>query len=183
MSDAPDLDLQQVLREIDEEVRARRASGEFPPGMERELDLLFARFAPPTVTGDDLDGLLEAADRTSYIDHHPPTASSFAPLSLIKRVEWKLFGWFFRFVTQQVTAFAGIVVQALRLLGRRVDALEHATPGADATQRQAAIRPRGGQEREVNSQAAQYGELGAMEHVPSRPCPAAARFYSGQPGA
>ena len=59
-SDAPDLDLQQVLREIDDEVRARRAAGEFPPGMERELDLLFARFAPPTVSGDNLDGLLEA---------------------------------------------------------------------------------------------------------------------------
>jgi SAM-dependent methyltransferase len=140
VSDAPELDLQQVLREIDEEVRARRAAGEFPPGMERELDLLFARFAPPTVSGDDLDGLLEAAERTSYIDHHPPTGSSFGPLTLVKRVEWKLLGWFFRFVTQQVTAFAGIVVQALRLLGRRVDALEHATPGADAMQREAAMR-------------------------------------------
>ena len=140
MTDASEFDLQQVLREIDEEVRARRAAGEFPPGMERELDLLFARFAPPTVSGDDLDGLLEAADRTSYIDHHPPTGSNFAPLSLIKRVEWKLLGWFFRFVTQQVTAFAGIVVQALRLIGRRVEALEHATPGADRLQREAAMR-------------------------------------------
>ena len=146
-----ELDLQQVLREIDEEVRARRAAGEFPPGMERELDLLFARFAPPTVSGDDLDGLLEAADRTSYIDHHPSTGSSFAPLSLLKRVEWKLLGWFFRFVTQQVTAFAGIVVQSLRLLGRRVEALEHATPGASPAQRAAAMR---------SGQAAAVGALG-----------------------
>ena len=140
MSDQDELDLQQVLREIDEEVRARRAAGEFPPGMERELDLLFARFAPPTVSGDDLDGLLEAADRTSYIDHHPPTGSRFVPLSLVKRVEVKLLGWFFRFVTQQVTAFAGILVQSLRVLGRRIDALEQATPGASPAQRDAAMR-------------------------------------------
>jgi hypothetical protein len=138
-TDETELDMSQLLREIDEEVRARRAAGEFPPGMERELDLLFARFAPPMVSGDDLDGLIEAGDRTSYIDHHPPTGSSFAPLTLLKRVEWKLLGWFFRFVTQQVTAFAGIVVQALKVIGRRLDALEHATPGADPTQRAAAV--------------------------------------------
>ena len=140
MSDQDELDLQQVLREIDEEVRARRAAGEFPPGMERELDLLFARFAPPTVSGDDLESLLEAAERTSYIDPLPPTESRIPPISLIKRVERKLLGWFFRFVTQQVTAFAGIVVQSLRLLGRRVEALEHATLGASPAQREAAMR-------------------------------------------
>src|SRR5688572_14540050 len=140
MSDQDELDLQQLLREIDEEVRARRAAGDFPPGMERELDLVFARFAPPTVSGDDLDGLLEAADRTSYIDHHPPTGSRFPPVSLLKRIEWKFLGWFFRFITQQVTAFAGIVVQSLRLIGRRLEALEHVTPGASAAQREASIR-------------------------------------------
>jgi len=48
----PGVDLQQVLREIDEEVDARRAAGDFPPGMERDLDLVFARFAPATTSGD-----------------------------------------------------------------------------------------------------------------------------------
>jgi len=125
------VDLQQVLREIDEEVRARRASGDFPPGMERDLDLVFARFAPATVSGDDLDGLLQAAERTSFVDPDPPTTSRIVAVSLLKRVERKLLGWFFRFITQQVTAFGGVVVQALRLLGRRVEALEAATPGAN----------------------------------------------------
>ena len=41
------LDLDRLRREIDAEVRARRASGAYPPGFERELDAVFARYAPP----------------------------------------------------------------------------------------------------------------------------------------
>ena len=134
------VDLQQVLREIDEEVRARRASGDFPPGMERDLDLVFARFAPATVSGDDLDGLIQGAERTSFIDPDPPTESRIPAVSLLKRVERKLLGWFFRYLAQQVTAFGGIVVQALRLLGRRVEALEAATPGANRALLDVALR-------------------------------------------
>jgi hypothetical protein len=126
-----DLDLDRVLREIDEEVRARRASGDFPPGMERDLEIVFAQYAPPTLTGDDLDALVQAADRAAFIQPDPPTAARLPPVALLKKVERKLFGWFFRFIAQQVTAFAGITVQALRQLADRVGALEHATPGAN----------------------------------------------------
>ena len=131
MSDATDLDLDRVLREIDEEVRARRASGDFPPGMERDLDVVFAQFAPPTLSGDDLDALVQAAERSSFIQARPPTASRIPAVSLLKKVEQKLLGWFFNFLAQQVTAFAGITVQALRQIAGRVEALEHATPGAN----------------------------------------------------
>ena len=123
-----DIDLPRILREIDEEVRARRASGDFPPGMERELDLVFARFAPAAASGDDLDSLVEAADRTSFIDPDPPVASKIPAVTILKRVERKLLGWFFRFLAQQVTAFGGVVVQALRLVGKRLEALEDAVP-------------------------------------------------------
>jgi len=126
-----DLDLDRVLREIDDEVRARRASGDFPPGMERDLEIVFAQYAPPTLTGDDLDALVQAAERAAFIQPDPPTAARLLPVSLLKKVERKLFGWFFRFIAQQVTAFAGITVQALRQLADRVGALEHATPGAN----------------------------------------------------
>jgi hypothetical protein len=126
-----DLDLDRVLREIDEEVRARRASGDFPPGMERDLDLVFAQFAPPTLTGDDLEALVQAADRAAFIQADPPSASRIPGVALLKRVELKLLGWFFRFLAQQVTAFAGITVQALRQLTERVGALEHASPAAN----------------------------------------------------
>jgi hypothetical protein len=126
-----DLDLDRVLREIDEEVRARRASGDFPPGMERDLEVVFAQYAPPTLTGNDLDALVQAAERAAFIQPDPPTAARLAPVALLKKAERKLLGWFFRFIAQQVTAFAGITVQALRQLADRVGALEHATPGAN----------------------------------------------------
>ena len=126
-----ELDLEQVLREIDDEVRHRRASGDFPPGMERDLDLVFARFAPPTLTGDDLEALVEAADRNAFIQPDPPTASRIPAVSILKKVERKLLGWFFRFLAQQVTAFAGTTVQALRQIARRLEKLEEATPGAN----------------------------------------------------
>ena len=124
-------DLQQVLREIDEEVKARRASGDFPPGLERDLDLTFARFAPAAVSGDDLAGLIEAADRTSFVDPDPPTGSRIPPVAYLKKAERKLLGWYFRYLSQQVTAFGGSVVQVLRQVAKRLDAVERATPGVD----------------------------------------------------
>jgi hypothetical protein len=134
------VDLQRVLQEIDEEVRARRASGDFPPGMERDLDLIFARFAPASVSGDDLDAIVEAADRTSFIDAIPPTESKIPAVTILKKVERKLLHWFFNYLAQQVTAFAGVVTQALRVLSGRVSALEEATPGANPTLLEAARR-------------------------------------------
>lgn len=125
------IDLQQVLREIDEEVAARRAAGDFPPGMERDLDLIFARFAPATTSGDDLDALLEQADRGAFVDVDVPTASRMPAVGIVKKVLRKLMAWYLRYVAQQVSVFAGATVGALKLLGRRVAALEASTPGAD----------------------------------------------------
>ncbi len=101
------LDLDLVRREIDEEVRARRASGDFPPGMERELDLAFARVSPVATTGDDLEGLIQAADRSAFIEARPPVASRTAVLGLVKKGELKLLGWYFNHLAQQMTSFAG----------------------------------------------------------------------------
>jgi hypothetical protein len=128
MSD--EVDLQQVLREIDQEVRARRAAGDFPPGMERELDAIFARYAPVAATGDDLDGLLEATERASFIDPDPPTGSRLPAVSILKRGERKLLGWFFRYLANQVTSFAVASHRLLEVLARRVEALEAASPAA-----------------------------------------------------
>jgi hypothetical protein len=84
-----------------------------------------------SVNGDDLEGLISAADRTAFIDPVLPTESRLPAVSILKRVERKLLGWAFRHLTQQVTAFGGVVVQALRLLGRRVERLEEVSAGAD----------------------------------------------------
>jgi hypothetical protein len=128
---AVDLDLDRVRREIEEEVRARRAAGDFPPGLERDLDLVFARFAPATTSGDDLEGVLEAADRTAFVDVDVPTASNMVGVGYVKRVLRKLMAWYLRYLAQQVSVFATAVVAALKLLGRRVEALEAASPAAN----------------------------------------------------
>ena len=139
------IDMQQLLREIDDEVAARRASGDFPPGMERDLDLIFARFAPAIVASDDLDALLEQADRGAFVDVDVPTGSRLPAVSIVKRVLRKLMAWYLRYIAQQVSVFASSTVGALRLLGRRVAALEAATPGAavrEAPTRTSADGPR-----------------------------------------
>ena len=135
-----EIDLQQLLREIDEEVEARRASGDFPPGMERDLDLIFARFAPAMTSGDDLDALLEQADRGAFVDVDVPTASRVPAVSIVKRVLRKLMAWYLRYIAQQVSVFATSTVGAMKLLGRRIAALEATTPGADAASREASFR-------------------------------------------
>jgi hypothetical protein len=137
MNDDDTLDLQQLLREIDEEVEARRAAGDFPPGMERDLDLIFARFAPAITSGNDLDALIEQADRGAYVDVDVPTGSRIPGVAIVKRVLHKLMSWYLRYVAQQVSVFAGATVGALKLLGRRVEILEAATPGADPKVRDA----------------------------------------------
>jgi hypothetical protein len=134
------VDMQQLLREIDEEVAARRASGDFPPGMERDLDLVFARFAPATTSGDDLDALLEQADRGAFVDVDVPTGSRLPAVSFVKRFLRKLMSWYLRYVAQQVSVFASSVVGALKLLGRRIEQLEASTPGADPAVREASRR-------------------------------------------
>lgn len=123
-----DLDLDKVLREVDDEVRAKRASGELPAGLERDLDLLFDQFSPTPSTGDDLASALEAAERMAFVDVEVPTGSRLPGVAVVKRTLKKLVGWYLRYLAQQVSAFASTVVTALRLLGRRVEALEAASP-------------------------------------------------------
>jgi hypothetical protein len=126
-STAP-LDLDRVRREIDEEVRARRAAGDFPADMERELDLVFASVSPAATAGNDLRGLLQAADRAAFIDPHPPTGSRIPAVGVVKKTERKLLGWYFNHLAQQVTIFAGTSVRALQLLTERLERVEQALP-------------------------------------------------------
>ena len=124
------VDLGRLQAEIAEEVRHRRATGDFPPGLERELDAMFARYAPASAS-DDFDDVLAFAETQSFIHADVPTASRRPPLAVVKRVLRKFMGWYVRFVTQQVTGFAGAITRAVSLLSRRVDALETATAVAD----------------------------------------------------
>ena len=151
-----EIDLQQVLKEIDAEVRARRASGDFPPDLERELDLAFARFSPASASGNDLDALLQAAEKASFMDADPPTGSRMPAVGALKKTERKLLGWYFRYVTQQTTAFGGVVIALLRLLGRRVERLEVVT-GAGSDDVLAAARKATGAAVDVSGHVAGAG--------------------------
>jgi hypothetical protein len=124
-NDAP-VDMQRLTAEINAEVRRRRAAGDFPPGLERELDAMFARYAPAT-TGGDFEEVVEAAERTSFVHADVPTASNQPLLSYVKRGLRMIMAWYVRFLAQQVTAFAGAITRSVRLLGQRVDTLERVT--------------------------------------------------------
>ncbi len=124
------LDHKRLLAEIDAEVRERRESGDIPPDFERELEAVFNRFAPPSVS-DDFDSVLERAERLTLIDADAPVASRLPAGTFIKKVLRKLTGFIVAYVARNVTAFASTITRALKLLGRRVDRLEAAVPAAD----------------------------------------------------
>lgn len=128
MSDT--IDHARLLAEIDEEVRRRRESGELPADFERELDLVFARFAPVHAVGDDFAQVLARTEQSTYVDVLAPVASRTPAVGLAKRVIRKAVIWEMRYVAQQVSTFAFGVTRAVRLLGDRVDGLEKAAPGA-----------------------------------------------------
>jgi hypothetical protein len=131
------IDLQRVRRDIEAEVRARRAAGEYPPEFVRELDELFARFSPPEVS-DDFDAALERAEEAVAIDPVVPTASNRRALGVVKRFLAKLLGWYHAFVAQQVTALGAALTHALRLLGNRVGEVERTTGGTGRARAEAA---------------------------------------------
>jgi hypothetical protein len=120
------LDLGRLQAEINEEVRRRRAAGDFPPGLERELDAMFARYAPAG-TGDDFDQVLLAAETQSFIHADVPIDSRIVALQYVKKALRKAMGWYVRFLAQEVTAFAGAVTRAVHLLDDRVKVLETVT--------------------------------------------------------
>ncbi len=71
--------LDRVRREIDDEVRRRRAAGDFPPSYERRLDELFARFTPTGAADDHFTEALKLADRSAYFDIEVPIGPSASP--------------------------------------------------------------------------------------------------------
>ena len=127
------IDLHRVLLEIDEEVRAKRASGELAPELERELDLVFARFAPPGAVEGDFNALLERAEQQSFIDLLAPNESARPGVPQVKRVVQKSVRWYMRYVVEQLGGFSHTITKAVRILGERVNELEQITPPADGT--------------------------------------------------
>jgi len=118
------VDLDKVMGEIQEEVRRRRAAGDFPPSLERELDVVFDRFVPVGPLDGDFGEAIKAADRAAYINVAVPTASQKPGVGEVKRVLRKAMAWYLEYLAQQVTAFSTSTVRALRTLAERTTHLE-----------------------------------------------------------
>jgi hypothetical protein len=119
-----DLDLDLVLAEIREEVVRRRAAGDFPPSLERELDLAFDRYVPAGTVSSDFREAIAAADRAAYMNVAVPTESQKPGVGEVKRVLRKAMAWYLNYLAQQTTAFATTSVRAMRALGERLAVVE-----------------------------------------------------------
>jgi hypothetical protein len=122
--------LDEVRRDIDEEVRRRRASGDLPPNVERELDQLFLAHSPLGGRGAALRDMLRLVDASVFIDPVVPVESRRPGGTTVKRGLRSLNLWYLRYVTHQVSEFATAVSRALHVLDaqvtdirRKVDAL------------------------------------------------------------
>lgn len=122
------LDHQKLLAEIDQEVRRRRENGDIPADLERELDLVFARFAPVDALEADFEQVMTRAEQATFIDVIAPVESTRPVVPYFKKVVRKVIGWYLRYVAQQTTGFAHAITRAVRLLAERVDLLEQASP-------------------------------------------------------
>jgi hypothetical protein len=149
--------LEQVRREIDEEVRQRRASGDFPPSFERRLDELFARFTPTGTHDDHFTDALKLADRAAYFDTQVPFGSRRKPQGFTKWMLWQAEAWFVNYVVRQLNHFSSSVMRVAHLLDERVSEVEREVemlvepalaeedaiaPGADPLPYVAALRSR-----------------------------------------
>lgn len=121
------IDHRRLLAEIEEDVRRKRESGDLPPHLERELDLVFARYAPVRSLEGDFDQVITRAEQSTFIDILAPTASSRPVVPHVKRVVRKTVAWLLRYLAQQASGFNEAIVRAVKLLGKRVDSLEEAT--------------------------------------------------------
>jgi hypothetical protein len=114
-----------VMAEIDTEVRHRRASGDLPAGLERELDELFLEFSPVGLQGKArLRENLALVDSAAYIDIAVPVASDKRAGGYVKRLIRKSLSWYMGFIVHQVVKFAWAVSRMLHLVVDHVEDLE-----------------------------------------------------------
>ncbi len=117
--------LQQVMAEIDAEVARRRASGDLPAGLERELDELFLEFSPVGAQGQTrLRESLSLVDGSAYVDIAVPVESNKRAGRLVKRTVRSLTRFYVDFVVHQIVRFAWAVSRLAHQLVDRLEELE-----------------------------------------------------------
>ncbi len=121
--DAFSLDV--VLAEIDAEVRRRRASGDLPASLERELDELFLEFSPVGLQGKArLRETLALVDSSAHVDIAVPTASNKAVGAYVKKAIRKGLGWYQRFIADQIIKMFWATSRMFHVLVDHVEDLE-----------------------------------------------------------
>jgi len=121
--------LAQVMGEIDQEVRRRRASGDLPARIERELDELFLEHSPVAGRGGALEDALALVDTSAFIDPVVPVASNRSGGAVVKKGLRSLNLWYIGFVTHQVSQFAAAASRALHLVDDRLAELARELDG------------------------------------------------------
>ncbi len=120
----PQAYVQQVMAEITEEVRLRRASGDLPPKLERELDELFLAHSPVAGRGGDLGEALRMVDAATFIDPVVPVESERAAGAFVKKGMRSLLLWYVGWVAHQMSQSASAVSRALHIVDDRLNELE-----------------------------------------------------------
>jgi SAM-dependent methyltransferase len=122
--DDPQAYVRQVMAEIAEEVRLRRASGDLPPKLERELDELFLAHAPVAGRRGDLGEALRMVDAVTFIDPVVPVESNRAAGAFVKKSMRSALLWYVGWVTHQMSQSASAVSRALHIVDSRFKDLE-----------------------------------------------------------
>lgn len=124
LPDDPQAYVAQVMAEIAEEVRLRRASGDLPPKLERELDELFLAHSPVAGRGGDLGEALRMVDAATFIDPVVPVESERAAGAFVKKGMRSMLLWYVGWVTHQMSQSSSAVSRALHIVDQRLKELE-----------------------------------------------------------
>jgi SAM-dependent methyltransferase len=114
----------QVMAEIAEEVRLRRASGDLPAKLERELDELFLAHSPVAGRAGDLTDALRMVDAGTFIDPVVPVDSNRAAGAFVKKGMRSLLLWYVGWVAHQISQFASAVSRTLHIVDGRLKEIE-----------------------------------------------------------
>lgn len=115
--------LSEVMAEIDAEVRERRASGDLPARVERELDALFLQFSPVAGRSGSMVDVLRMVDASAYIDPVVPVGSAKSGGAVVKKGVRQLSLWYVSWITAQVGEFAASVTRALHIVDEQLTEL------------------------------------------------------------
>lgn len=118
--------MENIAREIEEEVQAKRAQGAFPPAFERRLKSIFERLVPPGAgnTRRDFEALLRSSDRAAYFDVDVPTASQKPGVAKVKKILRMTQAWYLNYLAQQLNNFTTNLMRLLYVFDARVKRLE-----------------------------------------------------------